>query len=161
VEYGRKSCNGAPCIYGNGIPGRWDNLRKVYGGKKKLSNFPYRDAILNITVKGFGNKIGEILLDGKLLENGFLNANISGEHNIAIKIKNNNEFGHDQINLVENKFSLSIPPQKKTKLENGILSWKSIENVQKYRIYCNGEIAKETRETSHRISTSNFFWNTK
>jgi len=127
-------------------------IPKVYGGTKKLSNFPYRDAILNITVKGFGNEIEEILLDGKLLEKSFLPANISGEHNIVINMKNN-EFGQDQINLVENKFSLTTP---QTKLENGILSWESLENAQKYRIYRNGEIAEETSETSHRISASSF-----
>ncbi len=127
-------------------------IPKGYGGTKKLSNFPYRDAILNITVKGFGNEIEEILLEGKPLENGFLPANISGEHNLSIKMKNN-EFGLDPINLVGNKFSLTTP---QTKLKDGILSWESLETAQKYRIYRNGEIAQETEKTSHRVSASDF-----
>ena len=45
-------------------------IPRVYGGTKKLSNFRYRDAVLNITVRGYGNEISFI---PKLIETSHRN----------------------------------------------------------------------------------------
>ena len=53
---------------------------KVYGGTKTLSNFRYRQAVLNITVKGHGNEIKTVTLDGKEQDEAFIPAGITGNH---------------------------------------------------------------------------------
>lgn len=123
-----------------------------YAGTKTLKNFPYRDAILNITVTGYGNETEEVLLDGEPLENNFLSADISGEHEIKIRMANNN-FGGGKVNLVENKFSLPTP---QARLENEILSWKAIEGAQKYLIYKDGKVVEKTADTQFPVPASDF-----
>ena len=48
--------------------------------KRILSNFRYRDAILNIQVEGYGNKIKEFWLDGKIQDKAFVSSDLKGEH---------------------------------------------------------------------------------
>lgn len=55
-----------------------------FDGNKVLSNFHYRNAVLNITVKGTGNEWSKITLDGKPLDDNFISGDITGEHNIVI-----------------------------------------------------------------------------
>ncbi|MFV8838277.1 alpha-L-rhamnosidase-related protein [Salinimicrobium soli] len=127
-------------------------IPKQYGGTKTLSNFPYRDATLDITVKGYGNEIAEITLDGKPLENAFFDTSLSGAHKIDIKMANNDFEGADA-SFVENKFSLPTP---QAKLEYGIFSWNKIEGAQNYLVYKNGKVIEETSENSVNVSPSGF-----
>ncbi|MGB7843430.1 MAG: hypothetical protein WBL21_11600, partial [Salinimicrobium sp.] len=127
-------------------------IPKQYGGTKTLNNFPYRDAILNIEVTGYGNEIKKITLDGRPLKNAFFDASLSGEHKIEIEMANN-EFAGAGANFVENKFSLSTP---QARLENGIFSWKPLEGAQKYLVYKNGEIIEETTKDEISVSPSGF-----
>ncbi|HEY9220824.1 MAG TPA: hypothetical protein VIO43_04505 [Lutibacter sp.] len=80
-------------------------IPKAFGGKKSLTNFKYRAAILDIEVNGFGQHIKSIKLNGKELPNAFFPANLKGKHNFVIKI-NNRSFDKDAINLVPDHFSL-------------------------------------------------------
>lgn len=128
-------------------------IPKNYGGEKTLSNFPYRDAVLNITVNGYGNKTEWVKLDGEILEDNFLPAEISGKHQIQIEIMMaNNDFG-GSMNLVENQFSL---PNPHVQLEDSVLTWKPVENAEKYKVYKNGEVIKEISENRFSISANDF-----
>ena len=127
-------------------------IPKQYGGTKMLENFPYRNAMLNIEVTGYGNQIKNISLDGKPLENAFFEASLSGAHKIKIEM-DNNDFAGAGAKFVENKFSLSTP---QARLENGIFSWKPLEGAQKYLVYKNGEVIEETSKNEVSVSTSGF-----
>lgn len=122
-------------------------IPKVYGGTKTLSNFKYRDATLAITVRGHGNKIKSITIDGKELEHAFLPASTAGEHKIEI-VMANNDFG-GAINKVENRFTLPDPQVKR--VEN-MLQWEPIEGAKAYRIYKNGIILTEIDALSTPIN---------
>lgn len=126
-------------------------IPKVYGGTKRLSDFPYRNAVLDITVKGYGNKVDQILLDGEPLENGVFEADISGAHEIEI-IMANNDFG-GEINLVENKFSLPAP---QARIQDSLLLWKPVPKAEKYLVYKNGQIVEETKDYQFQISPEGF-----
>lgn len=127
-------------------------IPKNYGGTKTLSNFPYRKAMLNITVNGYGNKTKSVKLDGKELEGNLLPADISGEHKIEIEMANN-DFGSDSMNMVENKFSLPTP---QAKYADSVFSWEPVEGAQKYRVYKNGKVAEETTDTKFAVSAPDF-----
>ena len=125
---------------------------KGYSGKKSLTNFKYRNAVLNISVNGFGNKIKTILLDGKPLNNAFLSANTTGTHTIDIEMMNN-DFSKNPINLVENAFTLPNPQAK----QNGnMLKWDAIEGASAYNIYKNGQFLEKTTATQFAISTPQY-----
>ncbi|MFO7668329.1 MAG: hypothetical protein R6W31_01595 [Bacteroidales bacterium] len=111
-------------------------IPEVYGGTKTLTNFKYRDAVLDITVIGHGNEIAKITLDGELLENAFLPGSVSGKHNIEIVMRNNN-FTEKSINLVPNKFSL---PSPHTQLKDSKIIWEAVPEAAFYQIIRNGKL---------------------
>jgi hypothetical protein len=125
---------------------------KVYGGKKILSNFNYRNAILDITVNGHGTKIKEVMIDGAKAEKAFIPKDWSGEHSITIELANN-EFPHQNINLVENQFTL---PTVLANKEGNTLKWMPIEEIQEYNIYKNGQLTGTTTETELSIEDENY-----
>lgn len=127
-------------------------IPKAYNGSKTLSNFKYRDANLNIKVNGYGNKTEFVKLDGVVLENDFLPAEISGEHSIEIEMVNN-DFSESVMNLVDNKFSL---PNPQVSLEAGKLKWKTIDAAQSYRVYKNGKVIENISATEFSIEPGQF-----
>lgn len=127
-------------------------IPKAYGGVKTLKNFRYRDAVLDISVTGYGNEVASVLLDGKLLENAFFSANLSGKHSIDIVMRNN-DFGPGQINLVSNKFS---PPTPQVKLKDRSISWNEIPGAAGYQIYKNGVILETITSSEFPIEGNDF-----
>lgn len=55
-----------------------------FEGKKTITSFRYRNAVLDITINGTGNDLKKIALDGKDLDDNFIDGNISGHHSIVI-----------------------------------------------------------------------------
>ncbi|MCX2743915.1 glycogen debranching protein [Mangrovivirga sp. M17] len=117
---------------------------KSYKGEKTLTNFKYRDAVLNISVKGYGNQIEQIFIDGKESDINFVSADITGKHSIEIILKNNS-FDQDGINLQPNLFSLPTP---RVKLVNNELQWKSMDGAKEYLIYKNGALQDRSVKNS-------------
>ncbi len=109
---------------------------EAYGGTRHLQNFPYRKAVLDITVKGYGNKIDKITLDGEPLADGFLPASVVGKHTIEIVLANNKL--SEEINFVANHHSL---PNPQVRLDGSVLHWDEVPGAQSYRVYCDGIIA--------------------
>ncbi|TAE61329.1 MAG: glycogen debranching protein, partial [Bacteroidetes bacterium] len=118
-----------------------------YEGTKKLSNFRYRNATLDITVEGHGNQVKSITMDGEILENAFLPGDITGKHEIQI-VMANNSFSDAGINLVPNAFSL---PNPQLKLSGTTLSWEVVPGATSYVLYKNGQKAASTASVSHEI----------
>lgn len=123
----------------------------AYTGTKTLSNFKYRNAILSITVKGAGNKIASIKMDGKELPGALLPASTTGNHTIEIEM-DNQPFKSNKINLVKNEFTLADP---QVKLNGNKLEWKTVEGVVTYKVYKNGKVIAETKERNYSIPDNN------
>lgn len=119
-----------------------------YTGIKTLSNFKYRNAVLNISVKGTGNKIASIKLDGKNLPDALLPASTSGTHSIEIEM-DNQPFRSNKINLVANEFTLADP---QAKLNGNTLEWKAIDGAEAYIIYKDGKPSAKTKENKYVIA---------
>lgn len=122
-----------------------------FGGTRSLRNFRYRDATLNITVKGFGNRIARATIDGEAVENVFLAADLQGEHEIVIEL-DNQSFGSEK-NLVPNHFSLPAP---QVTLDASALRWTAIPGATQYRVYQNGQMIATTESTSHPLAEEAF-----
>ena len=124
----------------------------AYPGTKTLSDFRYRNATLTISVKGTGNRIASVKLDGVPQEKAFLPADIAGAHRIEIELANN-AFDNHPVNMVKNAFSLPDPQVR----QNGAqLEWKSIEGASGYNVYKNGVLAERVANTSVRIAGDGF-----
>jgi hypothetical protein len=120
---------------------------KTYGGTKTLTNFKYRNAVLNITVKGYGNTIQSILADGKPLPDAFLAATATGTHSIEIQLADN-DFSQQPIHLVPNLFTLPAP---QTRRAGNRLLWNALEGALEYRIYKNGQYLEKSAITRYDL----------
>jgi len=123
-------------------------IPKAYTGTKTLSNFKYRNAVLEISVIGHGNAIAEITLDGNPLENAFLPGSVSGKHQIEI-VMLNNDFTEKSINLILNKFSL---PNPHTQLTSSKIVWDAIPEADFYNIIRNGNLISTVTDISFNVS---------
>lgn len=128
-------------------------IPKVYGGTKTLTNFHYRGAVLDIQVKGFGNEIKSITMDGEPLENALLPSIVTGKHEIKI-VMMNNVFGPNPVNKVPNKFSL---PNPQVKLIGSTLRWEDIPGAISYAVYKNGVVLKTIDTNSFEVSGDDAF----
>jgi hypothetical protein len=117
---------------------------KAYGGKKTLSNFKYRNAVLSITVNGYGNRIKSVTIDGQSKPIAFIPKDWIGNHDIIIELINF-DFPHKGMNKVVNHFTL---PTILAEKEGNLLKWNAVKDVVAYRIYKNGIFLKTTTNTS-------------
>jgi len=114
---------------------------EVLGGERRLTNFKYRKAVLDISLSGYGNIIKSIMLDGNPLPLAKIPSDLSGSHCIVI-VMANNELENSTTGLVNDYFSVAAPAAKIT---DGLLKWNKVEGAIKYLVLLNGkEIASQT-----------------
>jgi hypothetical protein len=112
---------------------------KAYGKNIKITNFRYRKAILDFEVKGFGNDIKSVTIDGEKQEKAFIPGNLEGNHTIVIEL-NSSIKEKGKFTLVENKFSSPTPFVKEDNTDDKIaIGWDNIIETKEYAVYKNGE----------------------
>ena len=141
-----------------GIHFNTDNLSftpfvpKSLAGTRSLKNFKYRNAILNIDMEGYGNKIKTFLVDGKATNNYSIAESLKGTHTIKI-ILANNETTENKINKVANYTSLPTP---EVMYANNKLSWPEIKNAVKYAVLKNGKVLSYTTQNAYPVTKENY-----
>lgn len=120
-------------------------------GERSLLNYRYRDAVLDIEMKGFGNKIRSITIDGKPLKNARISAALKGRHKVTIILADQTIGGH--IAMTSHRTS---PPSPQAFLRDSQLSWTGVEEVVRYKIIRNGTIVKEQMDTGMKITDNTF-----
>lgn len=126
---------------------------KVFSGMRSLMGFKYRKAILNIKMKGYGNRIKAFYVDGKKQVTPQINSELQGTHSIKIVLANNTIQPQD-INAMAVTFSPSMPKVHKG---HGRISWHDTSrHIEKYKIMRNGVLWKETRNTSIAFEDKQF-----
>lgn len=124
----------------------------TYPGIKRLSNFSYRNAVLDISVEGTGNKISEVTIDGETVNKAFLPGDISGKHTVEIKLSNE-PMQSQEINMVDNAFTL---PNPLVSLEKDRLIWKAVEGANGYNIYKDGEVIANIDWTDYEVTQDGY-----
>ncbi|CAM4283968.1 alpha-L-rhamnosidase [Pedobacter westerhofensis] len=111
---------------------------EILQGERTLNNFKYRNAVLDISLSGFGNQIRSITMDGKELPLATVPADLSGLHHVVI-ILANNTLAKGEVGLVKDAFSPATPVLK---VQGQLISWEKIEGAN-YTVIFNGkEISK-------------------
>lgn len=159
------------CLAGNialtqqvlfGIHFEKDGLRispfvpEVFGAERTLSNFPYRGARLNITVKGYGDKVKSITLNGKVLTPGSVIPAKQLKKGGDIVVEMNSEpIAPMELNRVAN---LKAPLTPTAWLEHSIdvpgdgmnlLRWNPIEYIGEYIVLRDGKEVARTHSTEY------------
>ncbi|MDE6443233.1 MAG: hypothetical protein K2K64_02255 [Muribaculaceae bacterium] len=132
---------------------------EVFGGDRTLSNFPYRGARLNITVKGYGDKVKSMTVNGKSFypEKGKVIPAKLLKNGADIVVEMNNEpIAPMKVNHVQN---LKAPLTPITWLSfdaevnepgapvNNLLQWNPIEYIGEYIVLRDGKEVGRTRQT--------------
>ncbi|QNL49078.1 glycogen debranching protein [Olivibacter sp. SDN3] len=110
------------------------HIPKVLRGTRKLENFRYRNAVLDITLSGYGNTVTSATLDGKDLTEAVISGDLTGHHELVI-VLSDNQLPEGRMNKVQNQFALNMPTLR---YENGKVKWPVMENVKNFRILKNG-----------------------
>jgi len=114
-------------------------------GVRKLSAFPYRNALLDITLEGYGNGIEAFYLDDEAAE-PVIPGNISGSHSIRIVL--NGKHAQSKINMVQNTYSPDTPVCLR---KDDMLNWETCNGAKTYRVLLDGKPCLETTDTFYRI----------
>lgn len=123
---------------------------KQMAGARSLSNFKYRDAILDIEMSGYGNKIKSFLLDGRS-HSAVIAGNLKGPHKISIELADN---ATDQkINKVANYYTLPAPV---VKLSGNEISWETVKDAKKYKVLKNGKSFATVTTNKFTVANGNF-----
>ena len=152
------------CLSGNlaithkilfGIDFRKDSLAfhpfvpKIFSGTRTLNNFKYRDATIDITVKGHGDRIKTFKLNGKKQQPFILAGMAHGKLNVEITM-DENEIPAMKVNNVGNR---NAPLTPTTWLEGKTLCWNPIEYIHHYVVIRDGKRIAETRCTTYDATT--------
>lgn len=124
---------------------------KPMAGSRTLSNFKYRNAVLNIEMNGYGDKIRFFVIDG-VQSKPEVSANISGEHDIKIVLENNQITG-SKINKVSNSFSIDMP---EVNFQKDMLSWNTVKDAVSYNVIKNGTFFDSTKRNKYKIKATEF-----
>lgn len=122
----------------------------AYPGTKRLQNFRYRNAVLDITVTGTGNRIRSFRINGEVATNPFLPAGSSGAQRIEIEL-DNQPFQNNQINLVANTFSPGTP---RVRLNGNQLQWDTVAGARQYQVLQNGQLLQTISTNSFTIRSN-------
>lgn len=121
---------------------------------RTLSGLKYRNATVNITVQGYGNRIAEFYINGKKQKKAFLPANSTGIQDIRI-VMADNDLNDMKVNLTENKKAPLTPIARWAYTPNNpftVIEWNPIEYITSYDILRDGKVIDNVRSTTYDAS---------
>lgn len=121
---------------------------QALAGERSLKQFKYRNAWFDIAMKGYGNQIKSITLDGKPIANGIVPADLTGKHAINITLANNSISGTSN-----RQPDYTAPETPEVHYHKGQLSWLPIKNAVSYRIIKNGKYLSPAKSTNLRLTS--------
>lgn len=111
-------------------------------GKHTLNNLKYHNAILDIEILGFGNRINSFTFDGTPYKRAVVPKDIEGYHKVVIKM--NNQIPTDEsFTINKNKIA---PPTPVLAYRNQQLQWNKIKEANHYLVFQNGDLLLETKD---------------
>ncbi len=122
---------------------------KALGGELKLDNFRYRDAVLDITIKGYGNEIKSFKVNGKSQRPEIEAKKAKGRLTVEIVMADNDILPDMRVNNVAN---IKAPLTPIAWLEGKTLCWNPIEYINHYVIIRDGERIARTSSTTFDAS---------
>jgi hypothetical protein len=117
---------------------------RALAGKRSLTGYRCRGAVLDISLSGYGNRIKSFEIDGRA-SRPFIPYSLSGEHSISIALAGNED--NQSINKAENLTSPDVP---QTTIADGDIVWQPVKNAVTYTILKNGIAVATTEGSTYR-----------
>ncbi|MGI4866609.1 MAG: MGH1-like glycoside hydrolase domain-containing protein [Janthinobacterium lividum] len=121
---------------------------QAFQGDRKLTNFKYRKAMLDIEMSGFGNVIQTITLDGQPLAGAAVPATLTGRHALRI-VLNSQVPATAPTNKVVNRFTPNTP---EVTLKNNQLNWAAQTDAQQYKVLKDGRLLATSAATDYTVA---------
>ena len=109
---------------------------QAFQGNRQLTNFKYRQAVLDIEMTGFGNVIQTITLDGQPLAGAAVPATLTGRHALRIALSSQAPAAVP-VNKVANLFAPNTP---EVTLRNNQLHWPAQQDAHQYKVLKDGHV---------------------
>jgi hypothetical protein len=109
---------------------------------RQVKGFPYRDATLDICVKGYGDVIKSFSIDGELKDEPVFPADMSGHHTVEIVLAN--RFTQQMTNNMVGDVRAPLTPFVRFSGGGSRLRWYTEEGVHHYDVYAGGKKVAET-----------------
>lgn len=123
---------------------------KALKAERIVENYPYRDAVLDITVKGYGDVIKSFAIDGQTKDEPVFPAELTGKHKVEIILAD--RFADDlTINLVGD---VRTPPTPFVRFSSGgkKMRWYAEEGAARYDVYAGGKKVLETKVSKCNVA---------
>ncbi|OGX81905.1 glycogen debranching protein [Hymenobacter lapidarius] len=118
---------------------------QAFQGQRRLSNFKYRRAVLDIYMQGFGNEISSITLDGQPLAGAAIPGTLTGRHTVKILLSSVAPPAA-AVTRVANAFAPETPVIAAPAAAAGVLQWGAVAGATQYRVLKNGQFLSKTTE---------------
>ncbi|WP_205500090.1 alpha-L-rhamnosidase-related protein [Rufibacter psychrotolerans] len=125
---------------------------QAFGGKHHLTNFRYRNAVLDIELEGYGDQIQSITLDNQPLPSAEIPATLAGHHTVKIRLANTS-LAESKVHRVPVAFAPAAPT---VTYANGVLTWEPVEGARQYWVLKNGQKLENTPKTELRVQAPGF-----
>ncbi|WP_310395400.1 MGH1-like glycoside hydrolase domain-containing protein [Hymenobacter sp.] len=125
---------------------------QAFQGRRRLSNYRYRRAVLDIEMEGFGNAIAAITLDGQPLPDAALPANLGGRHAVRIVLSSLAP-PVAAVNRVPNRVAPETPA---VAYANQRLTWTKPEGAAEYLVLKNGALVTTTAAAEYAVPAGPF-----
>ena len=122
---------------------------KPLGGSRMLNNFKYRDAVLDISLSGFGNKIIAYKMDDIQMKVPMVPSSLKGHHKVEMIM--GKDVQHFHSNKINNVHNLTSPAMPVVTYSSNDLHWQSIPGIKEYLIYRNGQPYAKSTGTSFTV----------
>lgn len=111
----------------------------AYGGERTLRGLRYRGAVLDVALRGHGDGVASVRLDGRTVQRAEIPATLTGQHTLEIEL--NGRWPAGEVNRVESRYSPAAP---RVELRDGALAWAPVEGAAGYVVYRNGRVDART-----------------
>ena len=120
-------------------------------GHRRLENFRYRRAILDIDMDGYGSSIASITMDGEPLPDAAVAGSLSGRHAIKITLAAPAPDAVPAPAAVTHQGVRFAPETPLVTLADGHLRWAAVEGADEYLVLKNGVLATTIRATEYAV----------
>ncbi len=120
----------------------------IFTGEKKITGLRYRNALIDITVSGTGDKIAAFRIDGKVADGNKFPASLTGRHTVEIEMADN-QIKPASFNLTDQAWMPVTPA----------VSWSTPRNARitngdpstNYQVYLNGTFEQQIQVNEYSL----------
>lgn len=123
---------------------------KALKAERKIEGYPYRDAVIDITIKGYGDVIESFAIDGVAASEPVFSSELAGSHTVEIILAD--RFGNDMTINMTGDVRTPMTPFARFGSNGRRLRWYAIEGAEKYDIYAGGKKVHETKECNCKVA---------